>query len=114
MSTRYGTLKNEDVVGGYPWSRKIRITLPDGTNDLVAAGWANWSLKWRPSGGSAQAVTLAVDASLASTGYLTLSATAADTAGMGEDGYAELRGELAGVPVPFARVPFIWEQGINR
>jgi hypothetical protein len=84
------TVPDLAIYSGDTFSQTYRIVTDGVPVNLVTAGWASWSAKWRPYQG-ATVITLMVDSSQAAAGYITIGASPAQTALMNGPGLWDIQ-----------------------
>lgn len=83
--------------------------------NFVADNWSDWVAQWRPTPESSEVIDLIVDDSQANVGIIFVSATAAQTALMGEHGVWDLQATQFGLHIrTWLRGATVYAQDVSR
>ncbi len=101
------------VYKGDTFSASFTISSNDSPLNFVSLGWGSWTAQWREHPTSDNPVAFAVDAALASTGRITVTMTATNTA-LIKTGYWDLQALKSSEVKTWIRGEVLVEQDVTR
>jgi hypothetical protein len=101
------------VYKGDTFSASFTLKSNDSPLNLVSLGWGSWTAQWREHPTSDNPVAFAVDSALASTGRITITMTATNTAAI-KNGYWDLQAVNGNNVKTWIRGEVLVQQDVTR
>lgn len=101
------------VYKGDTFSASFIINSDGSPMNLVSLGWGSWTAQWRETPSSGAAVSFTIDSTLASTGRITITMSATNTATL-KNGYWDLQAVKGNEVKTWLRGEVLVQQDITR
>lgn len=101
------------VYKGDTFSASFTIKSDSSALNFVSLGWGSWIAQWRETPGSKTAVSFTVDSTLASTGTIKITMSAANTATL-KNGYWDLQAVKGNEVKTWLRGEVLVQQDVTR